>query len=72
MYVLAGSCIRGTICKYENETLKRWLEMPLILIWGGLESSMWPHAPLGTIRTDDGIQYVAMVTKLLSSYCGVH
>ena len=30
----------------------------------------WPEKPL--ILRRSGTQYVAMVTKLLSSYCGVH
>jgi len=35
-----------------------------------MECQRWPEMPL--ILGRSGTQYVAMVTKLLSSYCGAH
>jgi len=35
-----------------------------------MEGQRWPQMPL--ILGRSGTQYVAMVTKLLSSYCGAH
>ena len=50
--MLAGSYIRGTISRYQNETLTV------------------ARKALKIRRS--GPQYVAMVTKLLFSYCGAH
>jgi len=50
--MLAGSCIRGTISKYQNGAPKA------------------PEKPL--ILGRSGTQYVAIVTKMLSSYCRAH
>ena len=50
--MLVGSCIRGTICKYENGRSK--------------------VARNAFNKWRSGTQYVAMVTKLLSSNYGAH
>jgi len=43
-------------------------EVPFVNI--KMECQRWPEMPLISGRS--GTQYVAMVTKLLSSYCGAH
>ena len=50
--MLVGSCIGGTICKYEN----------------GMPKMAKNAFNIGR----SGTQYVATLTKLLSSNCGTH
>ena len=49
-----------------------WIRSPLrgIISINKIECQSWPENPLILRRV--GTQYVAMVTKPLSSYCGVH
>ena len=37
-----------------------------------MKSQMWPEKPSIHVSGRSGIHYVAMVTKLLSLYCGAH
>ena len=71
--MLAGPCIRSAVSKYQNGTPNGWHKKPSI--WE--RSTSFPLGPSrrglwerGWGRT--GTQYVAMVTELLSSYCGAH